>query len=230
MLPFRGVINWIGGGDLEKEAEADAILLAVAASIDGIAATLGPHAEVLVHDYRNPGCSVIAVAGEVTGRRVGDPMSEIGKRMRAAGDAAAADINYQNRTPDGRLLRSSTIPLRDSAGHVIGCLCINIDTTPVRALRDQIDSMLGEDPGDNVPTTEFPSNFDAALDEILLFEARTRGKEVQQLTKLERSEVLRRIDERGLLQARGAVRSIASRLGVSRAVIYQDLKADDELV
>ena len=43
-------------------------------------------------------------------------------------------------------------------------------------------------------------------------------------------EVLRRIDERGLLQARGAVRSIASRLGVSRAVIYQDLKADDELV
>ncbi|MEV4994565.1 PAS domain-containing protein, partial [Streptomyces niveus] len=28
--------------------------------------------------------------------------------------------------PDGRVLKSSTMPLRDGAGHVFGALCVNI--------------------------------------------------------------------------------------------------------
>ncbi|MFD4029471.1 transcriptional regulator [Streptomyces sp. NPDC058637] len=212
-------------GSEPNETEADAILAAVAAGVDGIAATVGDHCEVLVHDYRSPESSVVAVGGSVTGRRAGDPMSEIGRRMHAAGDAAQPDINYRNRTPDGRMIRSSTIPLRDSGGRVIGCLCINVDTTALHTLRDQLDTMLGGSGPETVPTTDFPSSFDAALDEILLYEARSRDKELTDLTTAERGEVLRRIDERGLLQARGAVRRISTRLGVSRAAVYKTLKA-----
>lgn len=207
--------------------EADAILSAVAATVDGIAATFGPFCEVLVHDYRTPESSVVAVAGSVTGRRAGDPMSEIGRRMHSHGDAAQPDLNYQNRTPDGRSMKSSTIPLRDSNGQVIGCLCINLDTTALHTMHRQLESLLGVHPTETLPTTDFPSNFDAALDELLLFESRSRGKELGELTKAERGDLLRKINERGLLEARGAVRRISTRLGVSRAAIYQDLKEHD---
>lgn len=208
-------------------SEADAILSAVAAAVDGIAATFGPFCEVLVHDYRTPESSVVAVAGTLTGRRAGDPMSVIGRRMHAAADDAQPDLNYQNRTPDGRLMKSSTIPLRDSTGHVIGALCINLDTTVLHTMHDQLESLIGATTTETVPTTHFPSNFDAALDEILLFESRSRGKELGELTKAERGELLRRIDEHGLLEARGAVKRISTKLGVSRAAIYQDLKEHD---
>lgn len=212
------------------DAEADAILGSVAATVEGIAATLGPSCEVLVHDYRRPESSVVAVAGTLTGRRAGDPMSEIGRRMYTAGDEAQPDLNYQTRTPDGRLLKTSTIPLRASNGEVIGALCINVDTTVLHTMREQLTSMLGPTPTDSAPVTEFPTSFDAALEELLLFESRRRGKKLDALTRSERRELLRRIEERGLLQARGAVKRISTRLGVSRAAIYQDLKEHDASV
>ncbi len=122
--------------------------------------------------------------------------------------------------------RWSVPGLRDSDGHVIGYLCINVDTTALDTLRNQLDTLLGAPATEAVPTTDFPTNFDAALDQILLFEYRNRGKELNELTKAERAELLRRIDERGLLKARGAVRRI-TRLGVCRAAIYQDLKEEN---
>lgn len=211
-----------GGVD---DAAADAVLAAVAATIDGIAATVGPSCEVLVHDYRTPDRSVIAVAGDVTGRRAGDPMSEIGRRMLAAGDGAEPDLNYRTRTPDGRLLKSSTMPIHDGGGRLIGALCLNIDVSAVQQMQEQLSALMGSGGAtDADPVTEFPSNFDAALDDLLRFESRARGKELSELTKAERRELLARIDRRGLLEARGAVTRISSRLGVSRAAVYQDLK------
>lgn len=62
-------------------AERDAILAALTPVVEGIAATFGPVCEVVLHDYRNPEKSVVAVAGSVTGRTVGGAMSEIGMRV-----------------------------------------------------------------------------------------------------------------------------------------------------
>ena len=53
------------------EAERDAILAALRPVVDGIAATFGPVCEVVLHDYRRPEQSVVALAGAVTGRSVG---------------------------------------------------------------------------------------------------------------------------------------------------------------
>lgn len=68
--------------------------------------------------------SVVAVAGEVTGRTVGGAMSEIGMRVLARGDDADDELNYVTRTGTGRTLKSSTMVLRDSMRHgVRGPLC-----------------------------------------------------------------------------------------------------------
>ncbi|NED04875.1 transcriptional regulator, partial [Streptomyces sp. SID6648] len=82
-------------------------------------------------DYRTPEHSVVAVAGSVTGRTVGGAMSEIGMRVLARGDDARDELNYVTRTPDGTLLKSSTMVLRDSTDSVFGALCVNLDVTAV---------------------------------------------------------------------------------------------------
>ena len=53
------------------DGERDAILAALAPVVDGITATFGPMCEVVLHDYRRPEQSVVAIAGSVTGRAVG---------------------------------------------------------------------------------------------------------------------------------------------------------------
>ena len=57
-------------------------LAALRPIVDGLAATFGPTCEVVLHDYRTPERSVVAVAGAVTGRNVGRALSEIGLRTR----------------------------------------------------------------------------------------------------------------------------------------------------
>ena len=39
------------------------------------------------------------------------------------------DVNYQNESPDGKQLKSSTLAIRNSENKLIGSICFNIDTS-----------------------------------------------------------------------------------------------------
>ncbi len=143
------------------------VLGALTPVVDGIAATLGSLCEVVLHDFRRPENSVVALAGTVTGRSVGGSMSEIGMGLLARGDEAADELNYTTRTRDGTLVKSSTMLLRDSTGSVFGALCVNLDITAV----DQAHALLGELAGATgttaVPTTTFGDDIGSVVDAIV---------------------------------------------------------------
>ena len=201
---------------------ADAILSALRPVIDGLAATFGPTCEVVLHDYRQGEQSVVAVAGAVTGRQVGGALSEIGLAVLAQGDTAGNDINYMTRTPDGRLIKSSTMPLRDGAGHVFGALCVNVDVTALRQAGDLLTALAGTSPA-QVPATTFSDDFDDVVDALIRAEEVARGMPAAALTRPQRLALLRVLDRRGIFTVRNAVPRLAERLGVSRSAVYADL-------
>jgi predicted transcriptional regulator YheO len=208
--------------DAVAHGGADAILAALRPVIDGLAATFGPTCEAVLHDYRRGEQSVVAVAGSVTGRKAGGALSEIGLAVLAQGDAAVNDINYMTRTPDGRLIKSSTMPLRDGAGHVFGALCVNIDVTALRQAGDLLTALAGTPPA-QVPATTFSDDFDDVVDALIRAEEVARGKSVAGLTRVERLALLRVLDRRGVFAVRNAVPRVAERLGMSRSAVYADL-------
>ncbi|MET7426361.1 helix-turn-helix transcriptional regulator [Dactylosporangium sp. NPDC005555] len=201
---------------------ADAILSALLPVIDGLAATFGPTCEVVLHDYRRGEQSVVAVAGSVTGRRAGGALSEIGLAVLAQGDAAVNDVNYLTRRPDGRVVKSSTMPLRDAAGHVFGALCVNVDVTALRQAGDLLTALAGAAPA-QVPVTTFSDDFDDVVDALVRAEELAAGRPAAALTRPERLALLRALDRRGVFTVRNAVPRIAERLGVSRSAAYADL-------
>ena len=83
------------------------LFMALQPIVSGIQQTFGPTCEVVLHDYRHPSRSAMAVAGDVTGRTVGSPASEIGLRMIKLGDEALDELNYPARLPDGRQIKST---------------------------------------------------------------------------------------------------------------------------
>ena len=91
--------------------------------------SLGANYEIVLHDYRIPDRSVVAVAGKVTERRIGSAMSEIGLSVMAEGNEARDRLNYLAKAPNGRIINSSTIVLRDEKQKVFRALCINMDVT-----------------------------------------------------------------------------------------------------
>ncbi|XVS62355.1 helix-turn-helix transcriptional regulator [Actinosynnema sp. CA-299493] len=199
---------------------ADAILTALKGVVPGLAATFGRSCEVVLHDYRQPEHSVVAVAGDVTGRRVGGAMSEIGLAVLAAGDEAVDELNHLTRTSDGQLVKSSTMPLRDEHGTVFGALCVNLDVTALRQVGDLLADLAG---GDGAPTTTtFSDDVEEVVDAVLRAEELASAKSVG---KPERLRLLRALDRRGVFHLRGAAPKVAARLGISRASLYADLAA-----
>lgn len=199
---------------------ADAVFAALGPVVDGIRETFGRKCEVVLHDYRQPEHSVIAVSGDVTGRQVGSAMSEIGLKLLRQGDGAHDELNYVTRLPDGRSIKSSTVLLREPDGHVFGALCINFDVTDLRVLS----RLVGELAGDTEPTeaaaTTFSNDIDAVIDSVLAEVEDQLGHSLTRLTVTERTEVFRLLDQRGLFQIRRAVPLVAERLGLSRASVY----------
>ncbi|MCT7351736.1 PAS domain-containing protein [Streptomyces sp. 15-116A] len=205
-------------------AERDAILGALKPLVDGIAATFGPVCEVVLHDYRRPEASVIAVAGSVTGRAVGGAMSEIGMRMLARGDEAADELNQLTRTRTGMLVKSSTMPLRDSTGAVFGALCVNVDVTAVGQVHTLLGALAGLDAGPaEPPTTTFGNDIGSVVDAVIDAHELRRHRGWAQLDRAERLRLFRDLDAGGVFAVRRSVEQVAARLGISRASAYSYL-------
>lgn len=209
---------------------ADRVLETARTLVPGIAATFGPSCEVVLHDYRTPEDSVIAVAGTVTGRQVGDRMSDIGRRVLAAGDAAEPEINYLTRTPAGVLLKSTTLPLRDDDGALIGALCINVDVTALQRVAAAVGDLIGHPapPADEAPVTDFARPLAERVDRIAERHERAAGILAAGMKRPARVALIRDLASAGVFQLRGASPVVASRLGISRASLYADLRTIKE--
>src|ERR1700761_8640427 len=101
-----------------RVSEADRIFATLRPVISGITETFGRNCEVVLHDFRRPDGTIVGISGNVTNRHVGGSVSQIGMAIISEGDAAQDQYSYITRTPDGRVLKSVTITLRDSRQRV----------------------------------------------------------------------------------------------------------------
>ncbi|GAA2792733.1 helix-turn-helix transcriptional regulator [Crossiella cryophila] len=206
--------------------ERDAILAALEPVVDGIVATFGECCEVVVHDFRRPENSVVAIAGSVTGRSVGGAMSEIGMGLLAQGEAAEDQLNYITRTAAGKMVKSSTMLLRDSENLVFGALCVNLDLSGLT----QVQQLLGGLAGVAAPvaTTTFGDDIDLVIDSIVDSRQLDQGRSWNELSREERLALFRDLEQRGVFAVRRAVPRVAARLGISRASAYAYLAETKE--
>ncbi|GAB3890647.1 PAS domain-containing protein [Kibdelosporangium lantanae] len=204
----------------------DSVFAALTPVIEGIAATFGRSCEVVLHDYRDQRNSVVAVAGSVTGRTVGDAMSEIGLRVLAAGAEARNEVGYVTRTHDGRVLKCTTLPLRDVDGTLIGALCVNIDISAINRATGVLSDLLGLSASPEVvpaATTNFSGDLDQVVDSMVERVERAHAVPVAALGRDARLALVRSLHEAGVFALRGSPARVASRLGISRTALYNDL-------
>src|SRR5699024_2901322 len=85
-----------------------------------------------------------------TGRKVGDTGTNIGLEvLRGRGDNSDKH-NYVTQTKDGRILRSTTMYIRNSKNIPIGCICINFDITELMMAKNTINSLTETEEETNV--------------------------------------------------------------------------------
>ena len=108
----------------------------------GIASQFGPNCEVVVHDLatNDPERSIVAIEnGHVTGRKVGDgPSHVVLEALQGTPDQLHDHLSYLTRTKDGKILKSTTIYIRDNDGVPVGIFGINYDITLMLAMENML--------------------------------------------------------------------------------------------
>lgn len=203
--------------------DADQVLVTLATLVEPLSRTLPADCEVVLHDLRRLPNSIVAIAGDMTGRSVGGPATDFLLRKAAAGTIATT-VGYETRLPDGRSLRSTTVVVRDGEGTAVAALCINSDVSIWQAVRAIAESML---PGES--STEQPSGekFFPDIDELaqhLLAEAIDDcGAPVDLMQKRHKIAVVKDLKDGGFFMLKESVEMVAQALQVTRFTVYNYL-------
>ncbi|SDK57283.1 helix-turn-helix transcriptional regulator [Natronincola ferrireducens] len=201
------------------------ILNSMIPMVEGIAKTLGQNCEVVLHELKNSQKSIVAIYnGHVTGRSMGSPMLDVGIQAIRKGNDADNILNYRNKSSDGRVLKSSTMFIRDQEDQIIGCLCINIDISEFVVAQKALEDLLKTDIKGEENLGEFPNNnVNDVLINIVAETLDSYGKPVSYMNKEEKVNIVKKLDEQGAFLIKGAIDYVAKILCVSRYTIYNYL-------
>ena len=194
--------------------------------VEGIANTFGKNCEVVLHDIRNPQSSVIAIAnGHITGRSIGSPMTEYGLATLRSGQFDKPIVNYRKKTKDGKLLKSSSLFIKDENGKLIGFLCINYDISELTIARNIINNLTNiiEETDFSEEDESFGNTVNEMLSSIVNKALESVGKPVAFISKEEKVNIVQMLDEKGVFLIKGAIDYVAKVLCVSRYTVYNYL-------
>ncbi|KKC48631.1 hypothetical protein VE23_18600 [Paenibacillus sp. D9] len=191
----------------------------------GIAAQFGERCEVVVHDWSQPYESTIVHIehGHVTGRKVGDPGTNLGLEVMRGTSEGGHRQNYVTRTKDGRLLRSTSIYLKNDAGTAIGALCINFDISELLAAEKALQGLVGMQ--ELPPVQEsFVSNVGDLLDSLIQEAEDAVGRPPALMSREERIRFIALLDRKGAFLIKKAGEKVCAYLGISKYTLYSDLE------
>lgn len=191
-----------------------------------LAEQFGPQCEVAVHDLtKGYESTIIAIEnGHVTGRQVGDGASEIVLQALKSNKSAEDSIGYRMRTPDGRLLKSSSIYLRDENGQAVSLLSINYDITEL----SHAASILGRLTDSRQDKAEtILSTVGDLLDRLIEESVEHVGKPVALMNKEDKIKAIRYLDEKGAFLIKKSGDKVTKVYDISKYTLYNYLDSKE---
>lgn len=192
----------------------------------GLAGQFGQNCEVVIHDLRGKDLehSIIAIEnGHVTGRSIGDGPSHIVLESLKEDPGMLQDrISYLTRTSDGRVLKSTTLFIRDDEDRVIGLLGINYDISMLVSLEGSLRDFTGQDRLTSEPEA-ISRNVADLLDELLEHSVSLVGKPTAMMSKDDKIRAIRFLDDNGAFLITKSGPKVCQYFGISTYTLYSYL-------
>ncbi len=189
---------------------------------EGIAAQFGSNCEVVVHDLsRNPDHSIVAIVnGHVSGRKVGDGASHVVMEQLQTNDPEPQDhLCYLMKTPDGKILKSSTVYIHNSRGKVSAILAINYDISRLLMVEDAVRELIST-PEPQQAEPEKIVNINDLLEDLIQQSVALVGKPVALMNKEDKVKAIQFLNQNGAFLVTKSGDKIAKYFGISKYTLY----------
>ena len=173
----------------------------------GMAVQFGSSCEVVIHDLSKKDLenSIVHIEnGHVSNRHTGDgPSGIVLETLRTDPEKLQDRLAYLTRTEDGRILKSSTLYIRDEKGRVNYLFSINYDITTLLAAETTIKGLMKihHDEDEKEKSSDSPQKITHSVTELLdmlIEQAIARiGKPVALMTKDDKVAVVQYLNNAG---------------------------------
>ena len=182
-----------------------------------LAAQFGPSCEVVIHDLtaQDPERSIIHIEnGQVSGRQVGDGPSSV----------------VMARTPGGKILKSSTLYIRDNTGRVDAIFSINYDISALLMVENAIGDLTRSTREPDIQKAERITvlNVGDVLDRLIEQSVALAGKPVALMNKDDRMRAVRFLNEHGAFLITKSSDKVAKFFGISKYTLYSYIDSKQE--
>lgn len=188
----------------------------------GIAAQFGSNCEVAIHDLsRDPDRSIVFIAnGHVSGRKVGDGASNVVMEQLRTQDPEPKDhLCYLTKTPDGKILKSSTVYIRDRKGKISAILAMNYDISRLILMEEALHDLTST--GEEIPSEpERITNVSDLLDELIQQSVALVGKPAAVMNKEDKVKAIQFLSQNGAFLITKSGDKVAKYFGISKYTLY----------
>ena len=192
---------------------------------DGIADQFGPDCEIVIHDIQKQhlDSSVIYIKnGEVSHRHIGDGPSKVVLETLQKDPSTLKDHNgYLTRTADGRILKSSTMYIRDHSGKLAYIFAINYDITNLLAVGKAIQNLTQTEPSkENTEPEQIVHNVNDLLDTLISQSVASIGKPVALMTKDDKVKAIQFLNDAGAFLITKSGDKVSKYFNISKFTLY----------
>lgn len=195
----------------------------------GLAVQFGSSCEVVIHDLTREDLeqSIVHIEnGHVSKRQKGDgPSGIVLETLRSDPSELTDKLSYLTKTEDGRILKSSTMYIRNEEGRVIYIFSLNYDITSLLTAETALHSLIqtGEN-GRQKENSDAPQkithNVTELLDQLIEQAISRVGKPVALMNKDDKVSVVQFLNNAGAFLITKSGDKVASLLGISKFTLY----------
>ena len=182
-----------------------------------IAAQFGSNCEVVLHELSGKSAysSIVAIEnGHVT---------VVLEQLGHEDDSAEDQLGYLTRTKDGKILKSSSVYIRDETGKVTGILGINYDISMMQLFENSLHDFISADLQASREPERITLNVADLLDDLIRQADELVGKPVALMTKDDKVKAIRYLSNSGALLITKSGDKIAKHFGISKYTLYSYL-------
>jgi len=195
-----------------------------------LAEQFGDNTEIVVHDLTGGDHEHTIAAienGQVSQREVGDGPSRIVLEAIKGKNPPEDQLGYLTRTHDGRILKSSTIYIKNEEGKVEGVFAINYDVTELLMAERAIDSILHHRVEEKQPD-RIPQNVNDLLEDLIEQSVALVGKPVAMMTKDDKIAAIQFLNNAGAFLVTKSGDKVSKYFGISKYTLYSYIDAKKE--
>lgn len=199
-----------------------------------LAGQFGSGCEVVIHELsadKKNSAIVHIENGHVSGRKLGDgPSHVVLEHLAQAHEDSGDQIGYLTRTPDGKVLKSSTVFIRDEAGQICAIFSVNFDISVLSALDLAVGDLIRPNSEARREPEQIPLNVSDLLDDLIRQSDELVGKPVAMMTKEDKIRAIRFLNDTGALLITKSGDKISKHFNISKYTLYSYLDSSKQEV